>query len=203
MVNGKLELSNEAEVDLNGLGANGITVKRRKGGSKRGALKFRLLTGDTNWQDYGGKFASKRLNNGEFDYWLVIDVYNTEDNRDFAEKYIVSLLSVSPSEAAGEMEAAKRACGIDAETGLNDLAKVEVLADYGTYAQLWAGSGNNLARLMKEARSQANASQLLYGFMMDRPQNRIGTDGWNVQRGDVMAGLRGNETEETEEKAND
>jgi hypothetical protein len=39
-------------------------------------MKFKFLTGDINWQTYGGKFISKKLNNGEFDHWLVIEVTN-------------------------------------------------------------------------------------------------------------------------------
>jgi len=166
--------------------------------SQRGSLKFRFLTGDVNWQEYGGKFVSKRLNNGEFAYWLVIEVVNLRDacDDDNNDEYAVSLLSVSPTEAGQtNVDAALSCCGFNdeeltqADSG-NELIKVEALAGYGIFATLWSETGNNLNQLMRDARAQANASQLLYGFMMDSPQNRIGSSGWDCQRGDITAGLR-------------
>lgn len=159
-------------------------------------LKFKFLTGDINWQEYGGKFVSKRLNNGEFDYWLVIEVINIHDatGEESADKYAVSLLSVSPSEAGEEnLRKAFECCGLDsedqAELRANPLVQIEALTDYGIYAQLKSIGGNNLSKLMREIRKEADLSTMLYGFYMDRPENRIGSTGWDLQRGDLLAGL--------------
>ena len=35
-------------------------------------MNLKFLTGDINWTEYGGKFVTKKLNNGDFDYWLVL-----------------------------------------------------------------------------------------------------------------------------------
>jgi len=64
-------------------------------------LKFKFLTGDMNWQEYGGQFVSKRLSNGEFDYWIVLDFVNMHEatGDEDMPKYHVSVLAVSPDEA--------------------------------------------------------------------------------------------------------
>lgn len=153
-------------------------------------LKFKFLTGDINWQKYGGKFVSKKLNNGDFDYWLVLDVTNMheatgDENQD---KYIVEIHAVSP-EAAGKtgLDAAFSSAGMSDEqlTELeNDpLVQVETLNDYGIFAMLKSFSGNNLGKLMREARREANMCEGLFGFYMDRQENRIGQSGWDLIRG--------------------
>jgi hypothetical protein len=168
--------------------------KEQAGGNQ---MRFRFLTGDINWKDYGGKFISKRLNNGEFDYWLIIEVINMFDacGEDTSEKYAVSLLSVSPAEAgADNLKSAFDCCGLDPEAdyAANPLVQVEALAAYGVYAQLISIGGNNLSSLMRRIRKEA-ASMVyggtFYGFYMDRPENQIGSTGWDLQRGDLMAGL--------------
>jgi hypothetical protein len=160
-------------------------------------MRFKFLTGDMNWQKYGGKFVSRKLNNGEFDYYLVMDVLNWEDVDSDAVKthghYCVSLYSVSPSEAGADgLKSAYDSCGWD---GTEDflklpLAQVEALVSYGTYTQVWSVSGNNLSKLMRECRKQADLVNGLYGFYMDRPVNRIGTSGWDAQRGNILGGLK-------------
>jgi len=39
-------------------------------------MRFKFLTGDVNWETYGGKWVSPKLNNGDFDYWLVLEFVN-------------------------------------------------------------------------------------------------------------------------------
>ena len=159
-------------------------------------MQFKFLTGDMNWQKYGGKFVSRKLSNGEFDYWLVMDVLNWEDVDSEAVKthgqYCVSLYSVSPSEAGQDgLKKAFNCCGFDGTEDFltNPLVQIEALVSYGTYTPVWSASGNNLTKLMREARKQAKCVEGLYGFYMDRPVNRIGTSGWDAQRGNILAGL--------------
>lgn len=149
-------------------------------------LKFRFLTGDCNWQEYGGKFISKRLNNGDWNYYLVINVVNLKEccGDDASSTYQVELQAVSP-EAAGtdKVYQAWRSMGYS-DSGYrrfqdDPLAQVECLSEYGIFATLWYQDGNNLSKLMAEAHKQAKQSEILFGFMMDRPENRIGDDGWN------------------------
>jgi hypothetical protein len=162
--------------------------------SMRG-MRFTFLTGDMNWKQYGGKFVSAKQNNGEFDYWLVMEVINWDDatgeTRDGL--YNVSLYSVSPSEAGKDnLEKAFR-CSMpqseDAKIRSNPLVQVECLCDYGIKAQLWSENGNNLRKLMRQCREQAAIASGLYGFYMDRAENRIGSTGWELQRGDIDTAL--------------
>jgi len=175
------------------------------------SIRFKFLTGDVNWQEYGGKFVSKKLCNGydgkgavqgedyDFRYWLVMDVRPNEDweygdKKD--PKYYVSLAVVSPEAAdPGELQRAIDSWGIPDDELPRYMADpmflVECLHSYGVAAYVWQGHGNNLSALMKEARREAQlASGIMFGFYMDRAQNMIGSTGWDTVRGDLLAGLR-------------
>lgn len=156
-------------------------------------MNFKFLTGDCDWQKYGGKFISKRLNSGDWDYWLVYEVINMEEA--CGEKgYNVSLFAVSP-EAAGIHNFVKacQSLGFSGEVPehfYTDVGKVEVLCNCDIKAQLWTGNGNNLSKLIKEVHYKAEGiSGIFFGMMMDSPQNSIGSTGWDLIAGNVMAGL--------------
>ena len=166
-------------------------------------IKFKFLTGDINWQTYGGKFVSNRQSNGEFDYWFVMEVINYRDSGccDYehdgdGSTYGVMLTVVAPSQVSEE----KRQHAL-ASWGLSDkdwavilerngdLAWVEVLSDYGIQALVWQDNGNNLSKLMAEARRQARENEFFFGFAMDKAQNRIGSTGWDFLKGELLAGI--------------
>lgn len=154
--------------------------------------KFKFLTGDTNWLDYGSKWVSKKLNNGEFDYWLVIEILNMDDacgrDNEGKDKYNVSLSCVSPGEAGAENIAkAKECCGYeDGTLTLTDIGLVEMLSSYGVAAHLWQADGNNAHKLLKEAKKEANiVSSFTFGFSMDKATNRVGTTGWQAIKGQL------------------
>lgn len=151
-------------------------------------MKFQFLSGDVNWVEYGGKFVSEKLHNGDWPYWLVLDFVNVADYRDYDYKYAVSVLAVSPEAAGDNLEKALELTGLD-EVELNDLTAVEALADYGVYATLHYAEGNNYRKLMTEAKKQADLIHGLFGFFMDAPQNRIGSTGWDCIAGDLLAGM--------------
>lgn len=158
-------------------------------------MKFKFLTGDINWLQYGGKWVSKKLNNGEFDYWLVIELINMDDacgrDNEGRPTYNVSLSAVSPDQAGEEnVKRALASCGLEnTEDEVTDLMKVEMLHGYGISALIWQCDGNNAKKLLKEARQKAIVGSGLFGFFMDAPKNRIGTTGWECLRGDLTAGL--------------
>ena len=148
-------------------------------------LKFKKLVGDE-------KFVSKKLNNGDWDYWLVIetiDFMEATGELYNGQKYNVSVKAVSP-QAAG-LENLKRAfdCyGIDpaSEQAKIELVQVECLESYGISAQLESYNGNNLQKLLAQARKFASVEcQFLFGFIMDRPENRIGNTGWDFISGKI------------------
>ena len=61
-------------------------------------MRFKFLTGDVNWKEWGGKFVSPKQNNGDWDYWLVMDVINipNETGDESVSKYYVSIHAVAP-----------------------------------------------------------------------------------------------------------
>lgn len=154
-------------------------------------MRFKFLTGDVNWNEYGGKFVSKKLNNGEFDYWLVLSVVNMHEatGNYQQDRYNVTIEAVSPQQAGKDnLDEAFGSCGFSDEDlerlENNPLAQVEALSDYGIFAVLWQKSGNNIDKLMREARKQARICvSFTFGFWMDRPGNRIGQTGWDLIQG--------------------
>lgn len=182
-------------------------------------IRFKFMSGDVDWQTYGGQFVSKRLCNGhdgkgavkgqdyDFHYWLVMDVRPNEDweyGDKHQPKYWVSIAVVSPEAAdPKELQAAIASWGLPddrlAEYMKDPLFLVECLHSYGVAAYVWQGEGNNLSVLMREARKQAQLVDMMFGFYMDRPQNAIGSTGWDTVRGDLLAGLRRYKDDTTED----
>lgn len=151
--------------------------------------RFKFLTGDINWEKYGGTWLSQKLNNGEFDYYLAIRFMNWEEEtgeRPEGSRYHIGLLSVSPSEAGPEnLASAFNCCGTPDECKDNPIVQCDALLSYGVYAPLWQTEGNNVSRMMREARKQSVIATALYGFYMDQPKNRIGNSGWDCQKGQI------------------
>ena len=155
-------------------------------------LNFKELSGDVDWLSYGAKWVSKRLNNGDFDYWFVLEFTNLEDIDPSATppRYMVTLSAVSPSEAKEHLASAFECCGYNEQSFKkefleSDMAKVEALSSYGVSALLWSKLGNNARELLKKAREEAFMIETLFGFYMDRAENMIGNDGWDFIRGDI------------------
>jgi hypothetical protein len=150
-------------------------------------IRYKFLTGDVNWQTYGGKFISQRLNNGNWDYWLVMDVTNLEDSmgEEAPARYLVSVNAVAPAAVSEEEKnRAIESCGWDGMEE-NELAMIEILNTYGIRACLWNETGNNLSKLMKAARKESQVIAFMFGFFMDRTQNAIGNDGWDFISGNI------------------
>ncbi len=179
--------------------------------------RFKFLTGDVHWREYGGKFISQRLANGydgpgaaigedyDFHYYYVMEICPNEDYERGGKRlhYYVTLGVVAPEVVPpDEMQRAYDSLGMYPEDldrlKADPLFTVEALHGYGTYAVIWQESGNNLSRLMAEARKEARSCEMLFGFYMDRYVNRIGTTGWDAVSGDIWAGLRRYKEEEQE-----
>ena len=162
-------------------------------------VKFKFLCGDSSPEIYGGKFISNKQNNGEFDYYFVIELMNWKEavgEREApAETYNVCLSVVSP-DVVGEknLEAAYSCFGITDE--MLDAAKkngyladvqVEALHSYAGGVPIWQSNGNNWRKMMKEAKKEANVGEMMFGFYLDRKVNALGETGWERLR---MADVR-------------
>jgi len=151
-------------------------------------MNFSFLTGDMDWKTYGGTFVSKRLNNGEFDYRLLLDVTPLDDDT----RYIVSLNVVAPSQCMPkELQRAIDSFGMPEEDLKRfveqggDLALTEILHDYGISLPVWSRAGNNIGKMMRAARAEANLVESMFGFYLDRQYNAVGATGWDIIRGDM------------------
>lgn len=157
--------------------------------------RFKFLSGDCNWLQYGAKWISNKLNNGEFDYWLVLELVNMDDacgrGNEGQPRYHVSLSAVSSDQAGpSNVKKAFDSCGWTGdEDFMCDAVRVECLHGYGISALLWQSSGKNAHKLIKEARRQSQVATGLFGFYMDTPKNRIGTTGWEAIKGDLNSAL--------------
>lgn len=167
-------------------------------------VKFHFLTGDLNWLEYGGKWISNKLNNGEFDYWLVLDFINyldatgdylVNDNpKNEGDKYIVELRAVSPEQISEHnLKQAIDSYGLPDETKLDDEMLVELIDGYGINAMLWSKQGNNAYKLIREAKQQSQMIDGLFGFYMDCQENRLGQSGWELIRGQTIREFLGME----------
>jgi hypothetical protein len=165
------------------LGAQkGSSVTFPNGRGKRGAVRFTFLTGDCNYKEYGGKFISKKFHNGDWHYWLLLEVCPDEENGG----YMTALSVVSPEAAEGELMAAWKSCGFEDERymrGERDL--VEILATYGVSTTLGIWTSKNFRDAWQWAHDEARGVKMMFGFYMDRIANGVGATGWDVVAGNV------------------
>jgi len=84
-------------------------------------MKLKLLSGDINYLSYGAKWISRKLNNGDFDYWLVVELINIHEEIDekCPVKYNLDISVVSPSAASNHLDSAIESCGYKNKPKLN------------------------------------------------------------------------------------
>lgn len=154
-------------------------------------MKTYFLTGDCNWQEYGGKWITKKLNNGDFDYWLVIEFINMYEaiGDKTTDKYTAQITAVSPKAAGWKnIKSALRCCDLklkDFKPEHKEKIIIEALSDYGLSAPLDSFSGNNYKTVMKKARQSLDCIAGMFGFFMDGSKNRLGHNGWDFIAGDL------------------
>ncbi len=155
-------------------------------------MKWSFLSGGVAWETYGGKLVTGPFDNGDFRYWLVLDILNWEESvgtQEAAEidgTHNVSLCVVAPSECpATELQSAFESCGWEDMEVDNSLVLVELLHSYGIFATVWSKTGS-LKDLLRRGKNKAEETELLFGFAMDRFQNGMGATGWDFIRGDTI-----------------
>ncbi len=153
--------------------------------------RLRFLSGDVNYLAYGGKWISKKHNNGDFDYWYVVELINMHEatGEEDQPKYSLSISVVAPSEAPeNERISAHQSCGSDHYGGLNEYPielQVDTLHSYGISASIWVKAGNSFKELWKEGHDELGRISMLFGYYMDRPVNMLGATGWDILKGDI------------------
>lgn len=116
-------------------------------------------------------------------------------------KYCVSIIAVNPSMAGkqGAMQACE-SIGMDYDEycQLPIAIRAMTLAEYGTKATLWEQCGNSSDELLTKANTELSLVHMLGGFYLDKPQNALGSTGWDFMRGDILAGLKTCKTPESD-----
>jgi hypothetical protein len=161
-------------------------------------MKWSILSGDVNWEDHGGKFVAGPFDNGDFQYWFVIEVFDWEsmvgerEAADIDGTHNVCLSVVAPSEcSADSLQSAFDSYGIDGGDMIGcPMALVDLLHGCGIRAVVHDDNGS-LKGLLRLAKQEARVCEsIMFGFKMDAPQNAIGSTGWDLLRGDLLAGLQ-------------
>ena len=174
----------------------GVPAPVYKSRAKRtSSVRFHFLTGDVSWKDFGGKWISQKLNNGEFGYWLVLEHTNLYDScgereaKEMGGQYMITLYMVSPDQAGEEnLKKALECSGMSDQeiSSLNDEMKVEALVSYGISAQLWYTTGNNAHKQLQEGREHARIEGRDHvGDSLGKFANRMGHTKADFLKGDL------------------
>jgi hypothetical protein len=175
-------------------------------------MRFKWLSGDIDFSTYGGKWISKQLDAGLFNYWLVMELLNLEDLgcRDEGDgMYEVSLQAVSLDLlSTDKLEELVDNFGQewfqDHFQSLDEKTQLEIMVDeastYGYGANIWAENGNNFTKLMKDMRARADhIAEYPWAYIGDIT-NGFGANGFDMMRGERIYPQRYPEIdEETEE----
>jgi len=141
------------------------------------------LTGDVNWQEYGGTWYRKV----DKIYWLL----RFENKAEWGDEgYYCQVLRVNLNNIpASEMQAA-----LDGWKDADELMKLEAAVGYGIYSPMGAAEESRWPD-MALARARRRAEELIGDVretrrLLHRPINKIGSTAADFGRGDSLAGLR-------------
>lgn len=155
-------------------------------------MNLKQVGGDISYKQYGGIFATKKLNNSDFDYWLFVELINMEEatGDTDTDTYMITIKAVSPTEPSEDTKkSALYSLGLESHNDkIDDIEPFEmakILNEYGTGAVVFSESGNNAEELFKTARKECELISSLFGFYMDRQQNMIGNSGWDFIKGEI------------------
>jgi len=165
---------------------------------------WRELSGDVNWEEYGGKWGRQDPNNASVFYVIkhdnMMEYMGEEEIKESGiDIHISNVMRVDLSEVPeSEIASAFECCGFDPDesdyTGDNlNWVKVECLVDYGVASPMGEHSDPHYPeRARAAARREVEeliADSAQVERMLDRPVNAIGSTARDFGKGDVMAGL--------------
>lgn len=144
-------------------------------------MRFKTVSDD----DSSITKISKRLNNGDWDYWLVARLDYLDDFDDNpSSKYHVTIYAVSP-DALGAEKTAEILNELPGEI-IDPRFVAVLLAEHGSAAPIWSHAGNNAAALWRLVSRESILIEGLFGFYMDRPLNALGATGWDWIAGNPL-----------------
>jgi hypothetical protein len=161
---------------------------------------WKFLTGDVNWEDYGGKFY-RRVETCFF----IITVMNWFDTVGEDEATDEFNVSVDVCDIAELNDANKKdllqSCGWDGADEDDPLVWAEIMHSYGMKAPLWDANGDDIDSLMSEAKMEGDAlieDSAEFEERMNRPVNAIGSTAREYMKGDLNSAMDRALAQETE-----
>lgn len=143
---------------------------------------------ETNYSfDEKEKYISKKYNNGEFDYYLVLNIIDFEEatgEKIEGKRYVAEIKAVAPSLISKEeKKSVGESMGVDLK-GLSEKDQAIEIEEYGISAPLFQETSDDKKALLRKAHEQEQIIPNLFGFYMDKQQNALGATGWDIIRGD-------------------
>jgi len=171
---------------------------------------WKFLTGDVNWEDYGGKWAKKAWDNS----WWILRFENCEEWGDGATGYSCDIQRIDLLEVPGDtLVSALSSCGwaySQEEQGIVcshsddvvvkftdkhfELVLIDCLSGYGCYAPMGSVTGESYPDLVRAAGHNAAdemmADSVATARALAKPANALGATAADFGCGDPLAGLR-------------
>lgn len=158
---------------------------------------FAFLTGDLNWQEYGGLWYRRIAPK----VYHVIELINLIDaiGEEAESTYGVELQEIDLiGITSAQLDSALSCCGArelyerqDKES-TRELLAVESLSVYGLFAPMGRWAGNAYASLLKTAKEESRHLTNSYNYrraQLARPVNKIGSTATEFARGDLDSAL--------------
>jgi hypothetical protein len=129
------------------------------------------------------QFISKdTFNNGDFDYRLHIHIYTKEyDCADFPKKFM-GILQVGKTVKYTKKKNLQSIQQSFCTQEVDDSMVVEA----GYQATIVAMHSNSIQYIKKQFTKKSKVVNMLFGFYMDKPQNRVGNTGWDFLDGKLF-----------------
>ena len=159
---------------------------------------FRFLTGDMNWQDYGGKWYREIPGTNSLRFHIMELMNWNEHESDPENTYHCDLSVVDLGEIPEDtLKSSLSYCGWESDTELDKdpkvatLMAIEACHGAGAKAPVWQDSGNNYRALMQEAREESRGldDPDTYAQAMAKPVNAIGSTASEYMQGDISSGI--------------
>jgi len=154
-------------------------------------IKFKFLSGDKNWKEYGGTWISQPFDSSEFEYYFIRNIINWNEHASEIEvkrlgKHNVSLWVVAPSQYKNT-DAVMQSMGLEEWNSLPEFQKAGFIHEYGGGVRIWDENGNDPKKLFQQAQLEAQICNMMtLGDILSRYQNKLGATGLDFLQGEVF-----------------
>lgn len=152
---------------------------------------WKFLTGDVNWEDYGGKFY--RRVETRFFIITVMNWFDAVGEDEATDEFNVSVDMCDLSELNdANKKDLLQSCGWDGADEDDPLVWAEMMHSSGMRAPLWDANGDDIDSLMSEAKMEGDAlieDSDEFEERMNQPVNAIGSTAREYMKGDLDSAM--------------